>query len=168
MRARILLTLAIAAMLVAAISILAVAGDRREAPMQPLPTPSQAIEGASVQVNATSDTARIRVKTSGLEDGYAYTLWSFSFSNPGACIGGCGSDDADDRPGLVGFAVHQVAGHIVGNGDKVNFGGSIKVENAAGAEYHIVVADHGALDPGALPGQIKTPAGGVQIGIILP
>lgn len=79
----------------------------------------------------------------------------------------CGSgDDADPN---TGFAVQQVAGHIIGGNGKANFGGSIPVANAAGTEYHIVVADHGPKDPQQLPEQIKSPGPDtVQIGFILP
>jgi hypothetical protein len=35
-----------------------------------------------------------------------------------------------------------------------------------GVEYHIVVAEHGALDPENMPEQIKTPHPGVQIGFL--
>jgi len=171
MRARTILTMAIALMLVAAIPVVAVAGERRSAPMHVLGEfgPLGVIDGTSVQVNATGNQARITVKTTDLYDGHAYTIWSFSFSTPGACVDGCGEDDAADRPNDVGFAVNQVAGHVVGNGDHANFGGKIRVDDAAGAEYHIVVADHGPMDPALLPDQIKTPSlDGVQIGIILP
>jgi hypothetical protein len=59
--------------------------------------------------------------------------------------------------------VQQIAGHVTGAGGNVNFGGSIAVENAPRGEYHIVVAEHGALDPANMPYAIKSPGPGVQI-----
>ena len=135
------------------------------ATMQTLPGLAE-VDGSSVSLIATSSRARITVKTSDLVPGNVYTLWGFTFSNPDNCVDGCGFDDADDRPVEVGFAVQQIAGHVTGKSGNVNFGGSIAVENAQGAEYHIVVAEHGALDPENMPAQIKTPGPGVQIGFL--
>jgi hypothetical protein len=70
-------------------------------------------------------------------------------------------------PAGIGFAVQQIAGHATGADGDANFGGSIAVVNAQTAEYHIVVADHGALDPASMPDQIKTPTmNTVQIGFL--
>ena len=171
MKTRIILTAAIVALLMAALPGLVAAGDQRSAPMQTLPGFVE-VDGSQVSVNATGDRARVTVKTSGLEGHYAYTLWSFSFSKPWNCSGGaCGFDDTETaaQRAAVGYMVQFVAGHPVGGNGKVNFGGTITVPNAAGAEYHIVIADHGVKDPAQLPEQIKTPSpDGVQIGIILP
>lgn len=58
------------------------------------------------------------------------------------------------HPSLV--TVQQIAGHATGKSGNVNFGGGIAVANAEGVEYHVVVAEHGALDPQSMPEQIKT------------
>lgn len=174
MRVRTTLTMVIALMLVAAIPAVAVASDRRDGPVHLLPANAgNAVLGATVVVNATADQAHITLRTSGLIGGNAYTLWSISFSYPQECSHGnaglgllCGP--GDDGPGPQGFAIQQAAGHIVGNSGRANFGGSVPVANAAGAEYHIVVADHGPKVPADMPLQIKSPGPGVQIGFILP
>jgi hypothetical protein len=125
------------------------------------------VEGSSIDLTTTTNRATIRVKTSGLVPGNVYTLWGFSFSNPSNClVDGCGLDDAADRPGEVGFNVQQIAGHVTGASGNVNLAGSISVENAQGAEYHIVVAEHGALDPENMPEAIKSAGPGVQIGFL--
>ena len=125
------------------------------------------VEGSSIDLTATADSAAIRVKTSGLVPGNVYTLWVFSFSNPGNClVDGCGTDDAAERPDAVGFKVQQIAGHVTGQSGNVNLAGSISVENAQGAEYHVVVAEHGALDPANMPFAIKSPGPGAQIGFL--
>jgi hypothetical protein len=170
MKARTFLAMAIALMLVAAIPIVAVAGDKRDGPMYTLPGENE-IPGTFVRVNATDGAAHITVRTTGLVGGNAYTLWSISFSHPENCEHGGGEllcGFGDDGPGPQGFAFQQVAGHIAGKSGKVNFGGTVPVVDADEAEYHIVVADHGVKDPALLPGQIKTPHPGVQIGFILP
>ena len=135
------------------------------ASMQTLPG-FAVVEGSSVSLIATSNRAAITVRTDDLVAGNVYTLWAFTFSNPENCVEGCGFDDSGERPDEVGFAMQQVAGHVTGTSGNVNFGGNIAVENAQGAEYHIVIAEHGALDPASMPDQIKTPHPGVQIGFL--
>ena len=135
------------------------------ASMQTLPG-FAVVEGSSVSLIATTNRAAITVRTDDLVAGNVYTLWAFTFSNPENCVEGCGFDDSGERPDEVGFAMQQVAGHVTGTSGNVNFGGNIAVENAQGAEYHIVIAEHGALDPASMPDQIKTPHPGVQIGFL--
>jgi hypothetical protein len=165
--------MAIALMLIAAIPGLAVAGEKREGTMHLLPSFTE-VDGSTVRVNATGGRAHISVRTNGLAGGNAVTLWSISFSNPQLCTHGnaaaglqCGPGD-DDVGGPSGFLMQLVAGHPIGTSGKADFGGSVSVENASRAEYHIVVADHGVKDSQQLPGQIKTPGPGVQIGFIVP
>jgi hypothetical protein len=122
------------------------------------------VEGSTVSLVATERRATITVNTSDLVAGNVYTLWAFTFSSPENCVGGCGPDDMENPD--VGLVVQHVAGHVTGASGNVNFGGNIAVVNAQGAEYHIVVAEHGALDPASMPEQIKTPHPGVQIGFL--
>ena len=126
------------------------------------------VEGSTVSLVATNAKATITVKTHDLVSGNVYTLWAFTFSYPENCVDGCGFDDVARDPAGIGFAVQHVAGHVTGANGNVNFGGNIAVVGAQGAEYHIVVAEHGALDPGIMPDQIKTPGPGVQIGFLVP
>jgi hypothetical protein len=82
-----------------------------------------------------------------------FTLWAFIFNDP----------PADDWDGA--FAV---AGHVVG-GTTLTLSGNIsldtdpflgsKLENPRGAEVHLAVAPHGALDPDLLPEALQTPTG---------
>lgn len=133
------------------------------------------VEGASMDARITPGGVNISAHTNGLTGGNAYTLWSISFSHPEHCTHGdeaagllCGMGDDDDGSGPQGFAVNQVGGNIAGASGSLTISGHVNVENAAGAEYHVVVADHGPLDASALPGQIMSPAGGVQIGFFVP
>jgi hypothetical protein len=137
--------------------------------MLTLPPPFSAVQDSSVSVVATSERARITVKTSGLVPGNVYTLWGISFSHPENCTIAYACGPGDDVPGTpAGWAIQQVGGHVTGKSGNVNFGGSIAVDNAQGAEYHIVVAEHGPLDPANMPAQIMTPGPPVQIGFIAP
>jgi hypothetical protein len=129
------------------------------------------VEGASVDSRVTKGGANLSIHTNGLTAGNAYTLWSISFSHPENCdfgegvrLCGFGDDDADD----TGHAVNYVGGHIVGGSGHLTISGQVDVDNAANAEFHIVVANHGPKDPRLLPGQIKTPGPGVQIGFLFP
>ena len=129
------------------------------------------VAGASVDSRVTPGGANLSIHTNGLVAGNAYTLWSISFSNPQACLNGmdgrmCGP--GDDGPGPQGFAVNFVGGHIVGGSGHLTISGQVEIDNAAGAEYHLVVADHGVKDPSLLPGQIRTPGPGVQVGFLIP
>jgi hypothetical protein len=138
--------------------------------MRAFPPPfTEVVQDSSVSLVATSERARITVKTSGLVPGNVYTLWGISFSHPENCITPNECGPGDDVPGTrAGWAIQQVGGHVTGKSGNVNFGGSIAVDNAQHAEYHIVVAEHGPLDPANMPAQIKTPHPPVQIGFLAP
>ena len=132
-----------------------------------------AVDGASIDAVIAGGGANISASTSGLVSGNAYTLWSISFSHPEFCQFGdpgrgtlCGF--GDDGPGPQGFAVKQVGGNIAGGSGNVTISGRVTVENPAGAEYHVIVADHGPMDPADMPNQIKSPGPGVQIGFLIP
>jgi hypothetical protein len=126
---------------------------------------------ASVDSRVTNGGAKLSIHTNGLTAGNAYTFWSISFSNPENCTHGmkdrlCGM--GDDGPGPQGFAINYVGGHIAGGSGNLTISGQVDVDNAANAEFHLVVADHGLKDPSLLPDQIKTPGPGVQIGFLIP
>jgi hypothetical protein len=147
--------------------------DKNESNVYTLPPPFTLVDGASVDSRITRGGVNISIHTNGLEGGNAYTLWSISFSHPEHCTHGnpemgllCGM--GDDGLGPQGWAMQQVGGHIAGASGNVTISGHVEVDNAAGAEFHIVVADHGPLDPSIMPTQIKSPGPGVQIGFLVP
>lgn len=104
----------------------------------------------------------------GTEEGHpeGFTLWAFTFNNPDACVDGCGGDEP--WGGDAGKGAFGVAGHLVG-GPHLQLSGTVStktdpfigspLENPMGAEVHLAVAPHGALDPEDMPDAIKTPAG---------
>lgn len=100
-----------------------------------------------------------------------FTGWAFIFNYPDQCSDGtCGFDDlGSDKPAKG--AAYNYAGHAVG-GSRLRLSGRIHVgdepfpavpgaplENPLGAEVHIAIAPHGALQPQLLPAQIGTPIG---------
>ncbi len=165
MRKKVIVAATFAWMLVALPLATAAGTVQESSTMLTLPGMAE-VDGSSISLTATTSRAAITVRTGDLVPGNVYTLWAFTFSHPENCVDGCGFDDAAERPGETGFNVSHVAGHVTGASGNVNFGGSIAVENAQGAEYHVVVAEHGALDPANMPAAIKTPAMGVQIGFL--
>lgn len=94
-----------------------------------------------------------------------FTLWAFTFNAPDACAGECGGDDLDQP---AGGGAYFVTGHMVG-GSNLTLGGHVSADSEPvvgsalsdpqGAEVHLAVAPHGALDPELMPDQIKTPTG---------
>lgn len=95
-----------------------------------------------------------------------FTLWAFIFNNPLECTNGCGGPE--DIGGDAGGGAFFVAGHMV-SGPNLTLSGNVSMssepvagsslENPEGAEVHLAVAPHGALDPEKMPDQIKTPTG---------
>lgn len=83
----------------------------------------------------------------------AFSLWAFVFNDPAA----------ENWDGAF-----FVAGHVVG-GSTLNLSGRVstntdpfvgeRLDNPEGADVHLAVAPHGALDPELMPEQIKTPTG---------
>jgi hypothetical protein len=109
----------------------------------------------------------------------AFSLWVFVFFNPDACNSNpCGPADLINDPDVVAGAFNA-GGHVTSSA-KLTLAGSVGLgsptfggANAetlaqglamgydlAGADIHLAVAPHGALDPALLPGSISTPVGG--------
>lgn len=100
-----------------------------------------------------------------------FTLWMFVFNRPEHCSGPCGPDDMTNPD--VEFGVYNPAGHVaaggtlalsgrVGVGDMAGAPPGITphdLSNPGGAEVHLAVTSHGALDPATLPGEFHRPTG---------
>lgn len=115
-------------------------------------------KGISMNVSMpTPDSGEYQYPESGVYAGAghpeAFSLWAFVFNDPA-------SEDWD--------GAFFVAGHVVG-GSTLNLSGRVStnsepfagepLDNPEGAEVHLAVAPHGALDPELMPEQIKTPTG---------
>lgn len=121
----------------------------------------------------------MRVATSGLDPGSAYSVWWVVFNNPSACVGGCAGDDLSN-PAVRG-SVFYAAGFVTGADGVANVSGyaeagalpeGLEVEVGEGlrngrgfrAEVHLVVRSHGAINPGHVDEQIGSFNGGCNPG----
>lgn len=107
-----------------------------------------------------------------------FTLWMFAFNFPALCTDGvCNGDDLGAGAAAKG-SVYPVVGHPV-SGRSLNLSGRIGVgepalappgvvptplTNPEGAEIHLAVTSHGALDPSTLPGEFRSPTGSPTCG----
>lgn len=138
--------------------------------------------GGSSQIVRTRNGVNYQLQTEGLLPGHAYTLWIVIFNNTDGCAAGtpgfsfCGGPDVVNdaaRPDMM-----YAAGHVAGASGQATFSGRRSVadrsgsanapvglpayglEDPAGAEFHLVVHDHGPVDPVYLPDMIQSIDGG--------
>ncbi len=97
----------------------------------------------------------------------AYSLWVFVFNDPSVCASDpCTIADFNANLGTAG--AFNAGGHLVGGGN-LQLSGRVTLSstpfvgamltNPQGAEVHLAVAPHGALDPALLPEMINLPIG---------
>lgn len=114
------------------------------------------------------------VYPAGTEAGHpeVFTLWAFIFNFPELCDGPCdGNDLGADAPAKG--SVYNVGGHVA-SGNSLTISGRAGVGEPAlapppltptplvdpnGAEIHLAVTSHGALDPTTLPTEFRIPTG---------
>jgi len=136
--------------------------------------------GSSTVVRGPSGVS-FRLATTGLEPGYAYTLWVVVFNNPSACtaptpFSRCSDPDVGN-PAAMPDVLYGI-GHVVGGSGTVTLAGHRRVGDGSGsisapiglpafglvdpegAEILLVVHEHGPLLPAYLPDQIQTVGGG--------
>jgi hypothetical protein len=130
----------------------AVQGDGVVLNLVPAPGQSPPVTGATVVHGATASIHRnaagvtINIHTVGLDAGHAYTVWVFEVS----CEPSCGPI--------------QLAGHVVGGSGAGDFSGrlginsdpALPVQDPLGGDFHVIIADHGLLDPANMPHAIKS------------
>ena len=143
------------------------------------PTGDNVIEGASSTLRRTPNGISWTLKTNELQAGHAYSLWVVAFNNPDACENGCGLDDLF-RPDVQTTLAYG-GGHVVGPSGSATFSGHLQegdtsgfpldspfvgipgqhlgLVDAATAEIHLVVRDHGEVIPGRVSEQIGTFSG---------
>lgn len=138
--------------------------------------------GGQSKLTRTPNGVNYRVQTEGLEPGHAHTLWIVIFNNPDGCLSGipgvtsCGPADVVNdaaRPDMM-----WAAGNIVGGSGRTTLAGRRSVadqsrsanapvglpayglETPEGAEFHLVVHDHGPVLPSYMPDMIQSIDGG--------
>ncbi len=119
------------------------------------------VPGASSTLERTSSGISVSVRTSGLLEGHAVTVWALIFNDPSACLAGCQEMAGDLGVPAVRGSVFHVTGHVVSAGE-VSFGGRVNVGDSAnafvgpglldsyGARIHLIVRDHGVAGTGDL------------------
>lgn len=131
--------------------------------------------GIAVSVKMPTPEPGSYLYPTGTEPGHpeVFTLWMFVFNHPENCAtpGECGPGDMTNP--AVEFGVYNPAGHVASDGTltltgRVGVGDTAAappgitphdLSNPAGAEVHLAVTSHGALDPATLPGEFRRPTG---------
>lgn len=145
-----------------------------------MPWGGQPIAGATSSYVAYEEGISATLDTSGLMPGHAVTLWWVVFNHPELCSHGegglrCGEGDLllfGGDPAIEGTVLHA-AGHVIGPDGKGTFGAYLApadtsrvvgegpgLTNPLGADVHLVVRDHGPVQPGLLADALSTFGGG--------
>lgn len=135
------------------------------------------IAGATGRAFVNDNGATIRVHTTGLEHGHAYTMWVAYFNDSSICgAAGCGPAEV----GGVLFGDGKVAGHS----GKATFTTRLRTGDGADAsptppppfafatyepgphnEFHVIIKSHGPVVPGVVAEQISSFGGGCEVEI---
>jgi hypothetical protein len=133
--------------------------------------------GTSTLTRTDSGIALV-LHTTGLQVGHTVTIWWMVFNHPQACTSGATTETPDDpRCGMAdmnnpaaGLSVLYAAGNIVDEDGEADFGAYLQegdtdgalpgmglgLLDAATADVHLVVRDHGPVDPRHVVEQIQT------------
>lgn len=136
------------------------------------------VDGAWSKLLRDDNGTAMRINTSGLPAGQAFTVWWVVFNNPGECEGPCKESDLSNSAveGAVGYAT----GHVIGANGVAKFSaylsegdslpllneltkGAIPVgtlNDARTAEIHLIIRSHGPVIPGLVSEQISRYGGG--------
>ncbi len=169
MKQRLIVIVALVGLLCAVVISRAGAATQSTSPVM---TFDGAVVGSST-LNRTGSGISVSLHTTGLPAGHAVTVWWMVFNHPEACITGttggsfrCGMADMDNP--AAGLSVLYAAGHVIDGSGAADFGGSLAegdadgaimgagLDDAAAADVHLVVRDHGPADPGMVDRQIHT------------
>lgn len=119
------------------------------------------IPGASAWMARSEYGVNVRLQTSALTPGHAYTLWVVPFNNPENCIvaDACVLADVLANDPAVAVDLINGTGLVVGGSGTATFAARVKVGDlgirgiglldALGSEIHLVVRDHGPKLPGS-------------------
>jgi hypothetical protein len=130
------------------------------------------VAGANAQLVRNDNGIAYRLNTTGLEEGNAYTLWLVVINNPSACLSTpCAAPEIINNP-ATDSQIRFAAGHLAGASGRGTFAGNVSegalsgwlsdrsLEDARGAEIHLVVNDHGPAIAQFMPEMIQTYRGG--------
>ncbi len=130
------------------------------------------VDNASATLIRNANGISYRLATNSLTANSAYTLWVVVVNNPAACDPSpCTAPDIIQNPATDSQILFGT-GSVAGASGMATFAGSLKegdlpgwlqdrsFDDAATAEIHLVLNDHGPKIPAMLPGMIKTYRGG--------
>ena len=144
------------------------------------------IANASGSAKVNENGATIKVNTTGLEPGHAYTMWIVYFNDQTLCedrssgVDGCNGEDLPFVGGGVLFGNGQIAGGNgnatftgrLNSGDGADYGPPTPAgppfafapyEAGEDNEFHVVIRSHGPKKPGEVGEQINTYNGGCEL-----
>jgi hypothetical protein len=158
-------------MMLSVISPVFAAAQRDEGPVR-LYSDGSDVAGSSSTLVRTSSGVAMTLQTAYLTPGSTVTIWWVIFNNPEYCSNGmyglkCGAGDFSN-PNVVASAMYA-AGHVIGGSGKGNFAASLTIgkttkqvlfgpglTNPEGADIHLIVREHGPLDPALMPDLIQS------------
>lgn len=130
------------------------------------------VDGASAKLVRNANGISFEISTRSLQPGNAYTLWLVVINNPEPCGDAPCSGPAIIQNAETRSQVRFAAGHVAGGSGHGTFAGSVRegplsgwlpdrsFEDAATAEVHLVINDHGPKLADHMPGMIRTYRGG--------
>ena len=134
--------------------------------------PSRVVANSEARVSVQTWGVSFDVETHELTPGHVVTVWGVIFNEPSLCSGGvCNGDDVQNNTG-ANASMLTVGGKIVPASGNAMFFNSFDLAdaenafmgpglvNAATAEIHVVLVDHGPVREGYLEAQLTTPDGG--------
>jgi hypothetical protein len=144
--------------------------DRQSSPVMwhPQTGLSGQVGTATATIVRRDDGLSLRLSTSGLRPGHAYTLWFVAINNPDACAATpCSGPDILQNP-ATDSQVTYATGHVVAGSGRATFAASFRAGSIDGwlpdfelndprtAEIQLVLNDHGPVLKGYMPEMIKT------------
>ncbi len=129
------------------------------------------VSGARASLVRTDSGISYKLSTAGLEESNAYTLWLVVINNPSFCAATPCTAGEIFNPASRS-QVRFADGLLASGSGKGIFSGQVAVgplsgwiaggglEDAYGAEIHLVVNDHGPALPEFMPGMVRTYRGG--------
>lgn len=180
LRPRIALLVALAAIVLLAIPAQAAPVDRSTNVLFDSET-GAVIEGSRSTLVRTDHGLAMTIRTRDLQPGHTHTVWWVVFNNPQDCEDGAGEvacGEGDLVSPDVDLTLAPAAGNVAGGAGHSAFGGFLRVDdtrnlvgegtplmtgpltNPRAAEVHLVVRDHGPVNPEWMPDQIQTFGGG--------
>lgn len=137
------------------------------------------IAGAAT-LTRDDDSIEVRGALSGVEKKAVYSVWWVIFNNPAGCSGGgegvCAPSDVYPGNMTADVAVLNASGFITGTDGTAYFGGELdegappaglagpgkgfgQLNDAMGAEVHLVIQSHGTPVPGTVAVEMTYPTG---------